>query len=425
VIASPHNDHDCLEPATDLVIAEVEARSPALVELAERFADTDELAAWFRTLPQRDDEGVPGDGPKVVACRPPQRLRFDASDPNCFERAARFIGAAELIDAGPVYRLATLETPNGLHTFPTRDGDPVVLDPLQSRNALRAGLDDIATRRLRLERLIGTDETRGVRGDLARARKAKAAGHTTWVHGEPIDQAIASYERALATYQERLAELPRNAARCGDAAGPVALTPSDAIDRIRDISLDPARRFERGVRRVHNGHRALLGVLALRPICIADLRDVVFLLAIAEREARRRGRPDLVIVHSTAKAIDVLDRMAASQRIAGQGAEPADAARNASPFELKIGGTTIKPDIPLLGALGRVGTRIAGNIGMEALKLKLASIGIGPPVLTSLEQELNREGLTLGPLAKPSPMLGSLAALTPEALAGRWLADKL
>ena len=42
-----------------------------------------------------------------------------------------------------------------------------------------------------------------------------------------------------------------------------------------------------------------------------------------------------------------------------------------------------------------------------------------------IEQELNREGLSLGPLAKPSPMLGSLSAMTPEALGGRWLAGKL
>jgi hypothetical protein len=45
-----------------------------------------------------------------------QRLRFDALDPNCFERAARWAGAAELIDPDRVYRLATVQTPNGLHS---------------------------------------------------------------------------------------------------------------------------------------------------------------------------------------------------------------------------------------------------------------------------------------------------------------------
>lgn len=84
MIASPHNDHQCLLPATEQVIAEVAARTPALLELAERFDDTDELAAWFRTLPQRDDDGDPADGPKVAACRPPQRLNFENPLPNCF-----------------------------------------------------------------------------------------------------------------------------------------------------------------------------------------------------------------------------------------------------------------------------------------------------------------------------------------------------
>ena len=34
-------------------------------------------------------------------------------------------------------------------------------------------------------------------------------------------------------------------------------------------------------------------------------------------------------------------------------------------------------------------------------------------------------GLTLGAISKPSPMPGSLDAMTPQALAGRWLAQKL
>jgi len=430
VIAREHNDHACLGAATREVIARVEAGDPSLVDLAERHASADDLAATIRQWPQRDDEGLPCDGPKVVACRPPQRLRFDARDPNCFERAAIFVGAAELIDPESVYRLATVDTPNGLHTFPTRDGEPVILDPLQSRNALRAGLfrecrnsgADVETRRLRLQRLIGLDETRGVRGDLARARAAKAAGHTTWVDGKPIDDAIATYERALATYQARLDALeaeagvgPRNA-----GAGPVALTPGQAVDWIAGLALEPAARFPNGASRVRNGHRALRGVLVLRPICVADVRDVAFVLALAEREARLYGPVGLGIVHSTAHAIDRLDRMAARRWLAERAG-----GRNAGPFSLRVGNTTIAPNIPLLESLARVGGRIAGNIGLEAVKVKLATLGVTPPVLNTLEQELNREHLSLGPLATPAPMLGSLSAMTPEALAGRWLAGRL
>jgi hypothetical protein len=350
VIGKPHNDHECLGAITDEVIERVETRDPALTTLAEQFDNTDDLAAWFRTLPQRDDEGAPCDGPKVAACRPPQRLRFDALDPNCLERSARWSGAAEMIDPEALYRLATVETPNGLHTYPTRDGEPVILDPRQSRNALRAGLF-----------------------------------HAT-----------------------------RNA-----SAGPVVLTPTRAVDWLAELATEPAERFPDGVRRVHNGHRALRGVLVGQPLCIADLKDVALLLALAEREARLWGAIGVRIVHTTAHAVDRLDRLAADRWLDEQRAP-----RNAGPFSLKVG-NTISPDLPLLGSLARIGGRIAGNVGLEALKLKLASMGVTPPVLSTVERELNQEGLSLGRLATPSPILGSLSAMTPEALAGRWLAGKI
>jgi len=351
VIGKPHNDHECLGAATKEVIERLEARDPALVTLAEQFNDTDDLAAWFRTLPQRDDHGQACDGPKVTACRPPQRLRFDAPDPNCFERAARFTGAAELIDPAPVYRLATVETPNGLHTYPSRDGEPVILDPRQTRNALRAGL-----------------------------------------------------YRAT-----------RNA-----SAGPVALTPTQAVGWVAELAREPAERLPNGPRRVDNGHRAIRAVLIGRPLCIADVKDVALLLALAEREARLWGPMGLRIVHTTARAVDRLDRLAADRWL-----EEQNAPRNAGPFSLQVGNHTIRPDVPLLGALARIGGRIAGNVGLEALKLKLATMGITPPVLSTFERELNQEGLSLGRLATPPPMLGTLSAMMPEALAGRWLAGKL
>ena len=66
---------------------------------------------------------------------------------------------------------------------------------------------DIETKRLRLQRLIGLDDTKGVRGDLARARAAAAAGYTTAPGGRPIGEAIASLESALDTYRAMLAAL--------------------------------------------------------------------------------------------------------------------------------------------------------------------------------------------------------------------------
>jgi hypothetical protein len=119
------------------------------------------------------------------------------------------------------------------------------------------------------------------------------------------------------------------------------------------------------------------------------------------------------------RALDELDRVAAQrwqQRTCG-------GPRNA--LELRLGDVRIRPDLQLLEALGRVGGRIGGRAAIEALRIKLASLGVSSPVLTTIENELNREGLSLGPLAKPPHLLGSFAALTPEAIAGRYLADKL
>ncbi len=408
MIAKPHNDRDCLGAITEAVVDLIDQQEPALVAIAEQHEDPEALAAWIRTLPQRDDDGRPCDGPKIHACRPAQRLRIPADDPNCVERAALYIGAAELLDDGPVRRLATVNTPGGLHTFPTEDGAPVILDPEPARNS-----DDAATRRLRLERLIGTDETRGVRGDLARARKSKAAGYTTWVDGKPIDVAIATYEKALAAYQERLEALPRNARR---NAAQIAITPTEAVDWIGELALVSAAELPDGTRRVHNGHRALRAVLIGQPLCIADVRDVAFVLALADREADAYGPAGHRIVRSTAIAIDQLDADMAQRWMAAR-------TRNAP--TVQVGGYRVGPNIPLLKGLGRVGGRLGLKVGIEALRVKLATLGVTSPVLNSIEQEMNREGLSLGPLAAPPPMLGSLGSLTPEALAGRWLAQKI
>jgi hypothetical protein len=419
------NDHSCLGPTTEQIRAEVDACNPAFVELSERFTNKDDLAAWFRTLPQRDDDGIPSDGPKVDACRPAQRLRFDATDPNCFERSARFVGAAELIDPEHVYRLATISTPNGLHTFPTCDGQPVVLDPKGVRNTPRVApsTTDNATRRLRIERLIGTDETKGVRGDLARARRAKELGHTSWVNGEPIDDAIDTYEQALASYQATLAE--RDADDDSDASGarnracgPMVLTPTQAIDWIADLARARVEPLPAMARHVNRGHRAMRAVLLMMPICVADAQAVALVLALAEREARTYGMPALKVVHSTARALDTLDRFAAERRTAPT--------RNFDPFtSLALGLLNDKDVQNWAGAIARIGGRILGGAGVEVLKSQLASVGVSQPVLSAFEKELNREGLTLGALGKPSPMPGSLDAMTPQAIAGRWIAQKI
>lgn len=78
-----NNDLMCLGAISEIVANLVEARDPLLVELAAQYPTTEALAAWIRSLPQRNDEADPNDGPRVEACLPPQRLRIPAPDPNC------------------------------------------------------------------------------------------------------------------------------------------------------------------------------------------------------------------------------------------------------------------------------------------------------------------------------------------------------
>ncbi len=347
MIGKPHNDRACLGAITREIQGMVASTDAALVTLAEEHRTPARLARWIRSLPQRDDTGSPCDGPKVEVCRPPQRLRVPAEDPNCVERAALYLGVAELMDPEPVRRLATISTPGGLHTFPTEDGEPVILDPRVTRNGIKAG--------------------------LFHARQAR---------------------------------------NCG---APVTLTPTETADWIAELAAEPAGRFHDGARRVRNAHRAMRGVLAGQPMPINAVADVAFTLVLAECEATLYGPAGRRVVHTTAKALDRLDRVATDRWVAR------NSGRN---FGVDLGRFRI-PDPKVLGAIGRITGRIGVTVGIEAIKAKLATLGVGGAVLGSVEAELNREGMSLGKLAKPVAMMGSLGALKPESLAGRWLAAKL
>ncbi len=349
MIIAPYNDHDCLGAATKLAADMVAAKDPAVMALAEHYGSVDALIKAIRAQPQKDDTGDPADGPKLGACDPAQRLRFDPGDPNCFERAWKYLIVAEVIDPDTERALITVQTPGGPHTMPVEDGEPVVLDPRYPRNALRAALFK-ATR-------------------------------------------------------------PRN------GSTRVSLTPTQAVDWIASLAEEPASRFKDGPRRVRNGHRVLRGVLAGRAVRVVELRDAVFVLALAEREAEAFGAPGRCIVATTARAIDRLDANAARRTDPGM-------PRNAG-IELRLGKVGIRPDMRIITALSRVGGRLGYQAGLAALRAKISTLGVTPFVLGKFERELNREGLSLGPLAVPPPMPGTLEAVTPTALAGRWLAKKI
>lgn len=123
-----------------MIAAIVAERHPAIVELAQRYPTEKQLVDYIRSLPQRDDTGDLDDGPRLHACSPPQRMRIGTGDLNCFERAATYAAVADLLRPEHAYQLATVDTDVGLHTFPLKDGRPVVLDPRITSDCLDCGI---------------------------------------------------------------------------------------------------------------------------------------------------------------------------------------------------------------------------------------------------------------------------------------------
>ena len=327
-------DLSCLGPITEMIASLVAQRDPLLVELAAKYPTTEALAASIRSQPQRNDEGIPGDGPKVHACEPPQRLRIPAPDPNCFERSALYLGVAELIDPWPVRQLATLDFDWGRHTFPIENGAPVVLDPR--------------------------------------------------VTSEEMGRAMEHHARNSAS-----------SAPCASGArAPVAIEVTEALEYTAQLA-------ESGARTVRNGpSRARLARNAIRSLVEAGtppsdphtIDAMGWFFAQAEKVARSYGARALAIVRTTAQAIaDLIDDVLARQQ------------RNLS-FE--IGGTSYKiPD--WVSGLGSLVGRIGLDVGAMALAPKLTAMGITGPMLRLVEEELNHDGLTLGPLTKPGTSMAS------------------
>lgn len=343
MIALPLNDHQCLGSITQQMVERVSDNDEELTAIAARTPDTSALARWLRELPQRDDVGDPVDGPRVDDCEPSQRLRVPTDDPNCVERAALYLGVAELIDPGPVRQLATIDTPKGPHTIAVENGLPVMLDPTITRNTAEGGLFQLA---------------------------------------EPT---------AIET------------------------RPSQAIDWLAALADEPAARHPRGRARVRCAREALHGMLSGRSPRASEADDIAFVLALAEREATLFGPHGIALARCTIRGLADLEPQLGLQRYSPP------QRRNAS---LRIGGFRLSPDMRTIDALGRIGARVGGKIGLAALSYKLASLGISGPMLQEVERELNREGLSLGPLAKPPPMAGTLGALTPVGIAGRYLASR-
>ena len=325
MIGLPFNDLRCLGSITEVIAELVKNDDPMLAEMATKHRTTEQLAAWIRTLPQRDDDGDPDDGPKVEACEPVQRLRIPADDPNCVERAALYIAVAELIDPAPVRQLATLDLPIGLHTFPVENGAPVILDPRVPRNCLECGVALTAPGALALD------------------------------------------GSAAIEWSARLAEVGAGTANVRNGANRVRKA-RNAIVSLVDHGVVPAPN---------------------------EVEAMGWMFALAEQAARRFGHRALSLVRTTAHAIaEILDEvLARTQRNLG----------------LEIDGTTYSAPA-WLSPLATAATRIGLDVGAAVAAPQLAALGIGPDMIGLVESELNREGLSLGPLARP-PKLGTFANL--------------
>ena len=322
MIGVPFNDLRCLGAITEVVAELVKNGDPVIAEIAKQHHSVEALAEWIRTLPQRDDDGLKNDGPKVDECKPPQRLRIPAENPNCVERASLYVAVAELIDPEPTRQLATLDTPIGLHTFPVENGSPITLDPRVPRNCLDCSLAIMSKR-------------------------------------------------------------------------PVQLDVHDTIDWTAQIAESGAANHRNGPSRVRRARNAMVRLVdkGLPPANDREVEDMGWMFAVAEQVANRMGQRALQVLRTTAIAVaELVDEAIARQM------------RNVA---LEIGGARYAPS-PWMSMLAKVGGNVGMNIGAVALRAYLAKYGIGDDMIGLVEDELNKEGLTLGTVAKP-PKLPTIA----------------
>jgi len=337
MIAAPLNDHTCLAQITDLVRDLVQKRDPAWVALAEQVGTIDGLVRHLQSLPQRDDNGDPTDGPRAEACAPSQRVRLSPIplDPNCVERAAIFVGVAELLDPEMVRQLKTAMTEAGLHTYPIENRYAVRLDPTIPRNALNADL----------------------------------------FQSMPLG---------------------------------VTFSPREAIDWLVVIAEERAETDVGGLHRLRAAHGAMHALLDGAYLDDRAIDDIAYACVLAVREAHYFGAAGRALIREVIRALGArMPRYA--DPVVGP-AVPAPELRNA--LTLQVGPYQISPNWDLLGRVGKVGLNLGTGVGLAALQAKLGAVGLTPAVMSVLEHEFNREGVTLGALGAPqTPSLAALALL--------------
>jgi len=179
MILEPLNDFECLSAVSERAAAAT--WQPEIQALAQRFlilgggskrAALRELVRYIRRLPQRND-GAGDAGPRVAQCVPAARLRIRTDDPNCVERSALYLAVAELIDPRRTRRLITIETEEGLHTYPVEDDRPVLLAPERYRNAAASQVHQVRAERGERGAILAPLDAMAWSVDLLRDRARK------------------------------------------------------------------------------------------------------------------------------------------------------------------------------------------------------------------------------------------------------------
>ena len=191
----------------------------------------------------------------------------------------------------------------------------------------------------------------------------------------------------------------RNCLDCGLALAkeaPVPVEAHDAIAWTAQLAEAGAAHLRHGPSRVRRARNAVMELVeeGVAPADEATVDAIAWMLATAERVARKYGTRAVAVVRSTAQAIaDLADEALAR------------AQRNLS---IEIGGRRFKP-APWASALARSAGRVGMDLGAAALRTKLASLGVTGDLVGLVESELNREGMSLGALGKPTayPTLAS------------------
>ena len=192
-------------------------------------------------------------------------------------------------------------------------------------------------------------------------------------------------------------KVTRNCVDCGFAlASAAVIEPHDAIEWTATLAEQSSGNVRNGPSRVRRARNAVMRLVDEHvPPSQGEVDAIGWMFALAERAAKRWGSRAVAMVRTTALAIaDVAEEVIARTQ------------RNLS---LEIGGMRFEPP-RWMSQLGTVAGRVGLDIGAAALRSKLDTLGIGGDMVGLVEEELNREGLTMGVLAHP-PKLTTFATM--------------